>query len=167
MATWRYTPRGIGFLSLDPSFDDLGVGTPGTRRAWERHGLELMKLPDDVKLTALKSGSERSLPGSFGLSPQMVIVRHPGYHAQRLSFPNPNWGLQKVVPAPVPCYVSLVRYGQLYSRFFYSSSLPTAGWFVATMDDYVRTCMCGAPRGRESAARDRPIDVRCRRASLI
>ena len=47
MATWRYTPRGIGFLSLDPSFDDLGVGTPGTRRAWERHGLELMKLPDD------------------------------------------------------------------------------------------------------------------------
>ena len=167
MATWRYTPRGIGFLSLDPSFDDLGVGTPGTRRAWERHGLELMKLPDDVKLTALKSGSERSLPGSFGLSPQMVIVRHPGYHAQRLSFPNPNWGLQKVVPAPVPCYVSLVRYGQLYSRFFYSSSLPTAGWFVATMDDYVRTCMCGAPRGRESAARDRPIDMCSRLSALV
>ena len=141
--------------------------TPGTRRAWERHGLELMKLPDDVKLTALKSGSERSLPGSFGLSPQMVIVRHPGYHAQRLSFPNPNWGLHKVVPAPVPCYVSLVRYGQLYSRFFYSSSLPTAGWFVATMDDYVRTCMCGAPRGRESAARDRPIDMCSRLSALV
>ena len=33
MATWRYTPRGIGFLSLDPSFDDLGVGTG--HAAWE------------------------------------------------------------------------------------------------------------------------------------
>ena len=37
---------------------------------------------------------------------------------------------------------------------------------VATMDDYVRTCMCGAP-GRESDARDRPIDVCSRLSALV
>ena len=34
------------------------------------------------------------------------------------------------------------------------------------MDDYVRTCMCGAP-GRESAARDRPIDMCSRLSALV
>ena len=34
------------------------------------------------------------------------------------------------------------------------------------MDDYVRTCMCGAP-GRESDARDRLIDVCSRLSALV
>ena len=37
---------------------------------------------------------------------------------------------------------------------------------LATIDDYARTCMCGAP-GRASAARDRPIDMCSRLSALV
>ena len=67
---------------------------------------------------------------------------------------------------PVPVareHMSLTVHSQYHAGTESSQARPGG---VATMDDYVRTCMCGAP-GRESAARDRPIDMCSRPSALV
>ena len=67
---------------------------------------------------------------------------------------------------PVPVareHMSLTVHSQYHAGTESSQARPGG---VATMDDYVRTCMCGAP-GRESDARDPPIDVCSRLSALV
>ena len=67
------------------------------------------------------------------------------------------------IPIRIP--ISVVRLDDVRNRIrpYFVSFVVSS---VATMDDYVRTCMCGAP-GRESAARDRPIDMCSRPSALV
>ena len=67
---------------------------------------------------------------------------------------------------PVPVareHMSLTVHSQYHAGTESSQARPGG---VATMDDYVRTCMCGAP-GRESAARECPIDMCSRPSALV